>query len=295
MKIYNILFILTAMLFIASCGNEFVVGDYYDLEELPGYVAFDADGNSAFIDPFDAEEGEVLNVIIENPTGTQSDITVDYALSGSAVYGEDYTIDGASASGGSMTISTEGQVFNETFRGNLPITIIDNDDYDEEPRTIIITLTGASNAEGDLAVGRGGTDFLIEATVNLIDNECDSQLDGTYNVATIADSLVIDGMLQEAMVDTFMSTASIVKDGGFFTYSIDDASGGLYASEFFGGSSLPLTFTEDCGAITIDGQTDFTGQNIILVNSSVGDDGTITLVLKGEDRGDQFTSIFTPQ
>ena len=64
-----------------------------------------ADGNDVNVaDREIAEDGGTVSVIVENPTGTESDITVNYTISGDAVWGVDYTIEGADESGGSMTI-----------------------------------------------------------------------------------------------------------------------------------------------------------------------------------------------
>lgn len=295
MKLYKILMLFSAIALISSCGNDFVVEDYYDLEELPPYVAFDADGNSAFIDPFSVgEEDGSIGITVENPTGTESDITVEYSLGGSAVFGEDYTIEGASANGGTVTISAERGSFNETFRNDIDITIIDNDDYDSDPRDIIITLTSASHADGDLVVGRGGRDFLREAIVNINDDECVSEYAGSYAVETTTDSIVIDGVLTDS-TSVFTGSASIVKvDDAYFTYDVDDASGGFYASDFIGGGTLPVTFDEDCGGITATEITNSNGQSVSLLSGSVNGDGVITLVFKEADTGNQFTSVFTP-
>lgn len=169
MKLYNLLIVGLSMLFLGSCGNSFVTEDYYDLEELPGYVAFDADGNNATLAPFEVTEGDgSLNVTVENPTGTVSDITVDYSLGGTAVFGTDYDISGASSSGGSMTIAVDGSAFNETFRGDIVITLLTDEVVDGE-KTIELTLTGASNSEGTVAIGRGGTELLRTATVIISD------------------------------------------------------------------------------------------------------------------------------
>ena len=169
MKLYNLIIAAVFALVIVSCGNEYDTSEYFDLEELPGYVAFDADGNNATLAPYTAtEDGGSVGVTVENPTGTLSDITVNYSLGGSAVYGTDYTIDGASASGGTLVISSNRGSVAETFRADINVTLLTDDAVDGE-KVIEITLTSASNAEGELAVGRGGTDFLKTASVIIAD------------------------------------------------------------------------------------------------------------------------------
>ncbi len=169
MKIYKLFILFAFALTITSCDPDYAVEDYFDLQELPGYVAFDADGNNATMDDVSTtEDGGSVDFVIENPTGTKSDITVNYSLSGSAVYGTDYTIDGASASGGSVTIRPNSGAVNETNRTTLTVTLLTDGVVDGE-KTISILLTDASNAEGNVAVGRGGTDFLKNAHVIIAD------------------------------------------------------------------------------------------------------------------------------
>lgn len=169
MKFYNLIIALVCTLFIVSCGNEYDTTEYFDLEELPGYVAFDTDGNNISLSDFAVtEDGGSVAVTVENPTGTMSDITVNYTLSGSAVYGVDYEISGASASGGSVVISSDRGNFNETYRADINITLLTDDVVDGE-KTITLTLASASNSDGDLAVGRGGTDLLKTANVVIAD------------------------------------------------------------------------------------------------------------------------------
>lgn len=290
MKIYYISIVLFSMLFIMSCGNKYETSDYFDLEELPGYVAFNASGNDAFLAPFDVNEGSAaVDISVENPTGTSSDITVNYTFGGTAEYGVDFTDPNGSAAGGSITIPVEvGADFNVTFQAPIMLEILDDAVFDQE-KTILVTLESASNAEGALAVGRGGLDFLKTAIVNIADDECDSNYGGSFAVATTTDSIMIDGMLTDS-TETFTGSATIAKvDGEFFTYSIDDASGGFYASDFVGEGALPVTIVEDCGAIT-----EVNGSSISLVSGAVGADGVITLTLKDDTTGNQFTSVFTP-
>lgn len=282
------------MLFIVSCGNEYVTDDYFDLEELGGYVAFDASGNDAYLDPYEVtEDGAVVAMDVENPTGTSSDIKVDYSFGGTAEYGIDYEDPNGSASGGSITISSDVGNFNETYQAPITLTLL-NDEIFDGAKTILVTLTGASNADGTILVGRGGKDFLKTAIVNIADDECDSQYAGSYAVATTTDSIFIDGVLTDSIV-MFAGSATLANvDGEFFMYDVDDASGGFYASDFVGGGTLPLTFTEDCGAITASSITDSNGQSVTLLSGSIGDGGVVTLSFKGDSTGNQFTSVFTP-
>lgn len=167
--LYKFIVLLTISTLIASCGNDFNVDDYYDLESLPGYVAFDAPGNTTVLNPVATNENAgTVNVFVECPTGTQSSINVTYSLAGNAVYGTDYTIAGAQASGGSITIVPNVNDNQNPDRAAIPVTLLTDNTVDGEKR-IVITLVEASNASGPLAVGRGGTDLLRQATIVISD------------------------------------------------------------------------------------------------------------------------------
>ncbi len=166
---YKYFALFLCLVLVSSCGNDFVVGDYYDLEELPGYVAFDGAGTSVILDDeMTTEDGGTVSFKIECPTGTLSDITVNYSFGGDAVFGTDFTVAGATASGGSAVI--EHDVNDNLNRDNVDLDIeLLTDGVQDGLKTLTITLTSASNAEGELAVGRGGTDILTTATVIIED------------------------------------------------------------------------------------------------------------------------------
>ncbi len=166
---YRPFLLLFGIALLWSCGNEYVVDDYFDLEELPGYVAFDAPGNSAILDDvMVAEDAGTASLTIECPTGTLSDVAVEYEFGGDAEFGVDYNVAGASASGGSLTILSERGDVTDRFNSDLEIEIL-TDGAQDGAKTLTVTLVSASNAEGALAVGRGGTDFLKTATVVIED------------------------------------------------------------------------------------------------------------------------------
>ena len=156
MKFFNKLLCLGLLVFAVSCGNEYDLDENFDLETLPGYVAFFADGNSVTVAPADVSEGgNSVDIIVHSPVEILSDVTVTYSLGGTAVEGTDYTIDGTS---GTMTISADRGFFAETYRGVITILTTDNAVF-EGSKTIELTLTGASNAEGEIAIGRGGKEL----------------------------------------------------------------------------------------------------------------------------------------
>jgi len=294
MRLYNKLLCLGLLVFAVSCGNEFDVEENFDLESLPGYVAFFADGNSINVAAQDlAEAGGSVDVVVHSPVEILSDATVNYSLGGTAVLGTDYTIEGASGTSGTMTISSDRGNFSETYRGSITIVALDNAVF-EGDKTIELTLTSASNAEGDIAVGRGGTDFQKVAVVNLIDDECESEYAGSYRAVASVDSVVVNGVLEGSMLMGDTTDVTIEKLAGeYFAYNVSDASAGVYAA-VFSGTALSYDVVEDCGAISAEGQVDEFGQTINLVSGGVGADGVITLTLKEALTGLQWTTVFLP-
>lgn len=167
-KINNICFVL-ALAFCWSCGNDYDIDEYFDLEELPGYVAFVADGRDAVLPPFEVDEaGELVEVGVEVPNGSTDPITVNYSLGGDAQFGTDYSIDGATASGGSVVIEPDDSDFGAVNFANIVVQIL-QDSIQDGDKMLTISLLDAQGASGAIAVGRGGKDFLKEATVIIAD------------------------------------------------------------------------------------------------------------------------------
>lgn len=279
---------------VASCSTDYDVNEYYDLEELPGYVAFDADGNDITVGEREITEvGGSTNVVVEHPTEILSDVTVNYTLGGTAVFGVDYTIAGATAAGGSMTISSDRGNVAETYRGNITVTAIDNIIVDAD-KTVILTLASASNAEGDIVVGRGGKEFQKEAVVNIINDECPSEYGGLYTVSTTymqIDTNIVD------TVFTVDGYETMIDKTGDFSYSIEEASGGLYTATGlyginFGTTGMPLDIVEDCGGVSFSGQMDELGQEISMGSSNgVDADGVFTISIETIEATSDTTSI----
>jgi len=235
MKYLNIYtYIVILGLFLASCGNNFdLEEDGLNPDQLPGYVAFNASGNNATIDPADVgEDGGEVTFNVENPTGTLSDITVNYEFQGSAVFGTDFTIEGASASGGSMIIDHDPQDFQFRDNADLVVTLLTDNAIDGD-KTLEIVLVSASNAEGPLAVGRGGTEFLRTAVVNIADVDCAlADLEGSYDYTIAGDIGNVTGVLS-------------LTPGGDGVWVLDDFAGGAF------GEPVPYEiFTAANGEVT---------------------------------------------
>ncbi len=166
--IFNLLFV--AILLIGCEEYDYLEDQGFDLEELPAYVAFNAPGNQVTLPDEEVSEADgSVALSVEVPTGSLSDVTVNYEFSGSAVFGTDFTVDGASAAGGTMTIELDPTNFNDFQNSDLEITLL-TDDVEDGDKTLTVTLVSAQNVEGNTyAVGRGGTEFLRTANVIIAD------------------------------------------------------------------------------------------------------------------------------
>lgn len=169
----KIVYIASALaLILTGCSEEYDLNDRgLSVEELPAYVAFDSPGTNVNPGPVDVTEDEgTLELNVEVPTGTLSTVTVNYSFSGTAVFGVDFIVDGATSAGGSLDIALPSSpaVDGRPINDDIIVELLPDDVADGD-KTLIVTLESASNAEGALAVGRGGTDFLKSTTVNIID------------------------------------------------------------------------------------------------------------------------------
>ncbi|GGZ79218.1 hypothetical protein [Algibacter mikhailovii] len=164
--VYIILVALVAGFY--SCETDYDAEDQgITLTDLPKYVAFYVAGAGSTIADVDVDAGSDTDdaVNVQIPGGTLSDVTVNYTFSGTAVYGTDYTVDGASSTGGSVTIEygTTPNVDGLPFNADIVVEALPG----ASDSTLTITLSSASNAEGEIAVGRGGTDLLKTVNVNI--------------------------------------------------------------------------------------------------------------------------------
>ncbi|MDW3195406.1 MAG: hypothetical protein R8G66_23720 [Cytophagales bacterium] len=175
----NLVYILFVGIILSSCdGFDLSDNGLDNLQDLPEYVAFNAPGLNATLPPFDETEGSSVDLIVEAPAGTLEDIVVSYSFGGDAVFGVDFNVAGASAAGGTVTVehninqagteTTGGVAF--TDRGNIAVELLSDAVVDGD-KVLTVTLTSAARGSETIAVGRGGTDFLRVATVNIADED----------------------------------------------------------------------------------------------------------------------------
>lgn len=126
-KLWSLLLALLGTLFIYSCDD--------DDEITPVEVTFSSVAANSV-----AEDGDKADVIIRLSQAAPADATFDIALSGTAVYGTDYTTDPA-ASSNSLTISVTAGETSKT----ISIIPIDNEEV-EGDKTITLALSTESTA-----------------------------------------------------------------------------------------------------------------------------------------------------
>ncbi|MBT8387566.1 MAG: hypothetical protein KJO12_09170 [Ignavibacteria bacterium] len=170
-KIAYILF--TAVILLTACTEDYVLEDReLSVDELPAYVAFSAPGANISVDPIETnEDGGTVALNVEVPGGTVSDVTVNFTFGGTAVYGVDFEVPNGSSAGGSIVIphvQTTDPADLVFDNANIEVTLL-KDNVVDGTKTLEVILSSASNANGELAVGRGGTDLLKTQTITILD------------------------------------------------------------------------------------------------------------------------------
>ena len=173
-KLTYILF--ASVIILTGCSEDLELNDNeqeLNVQFLPGkYVAFNAPGVTTTVDPEEADEAdESVDLNVQIPTGTTTAVTVNYALSGTAVFGVDYTIDGATSAGGSVVIEHDPDAPDQAdLIDNADITVeLLKDGVGDGEKTVVVTLTSASSSEAEILIGRAGTDLLRSHSVIISD------------------------------------------------------------------------------------------------------------------------------
>ena len=183
----KILLIVLASGFIFSCTDSKLEDVGFTIKNIPAYVAYGNPGGTVtekVLNPSEGSTSTALTVLrIESPGVTTSDINVTFTFGGTAVFGTDYTVSGtqpttntpfaitSTSAGGSITITKtlkKSQVNDFEFV-NLKLAY-PKDNVKDGNKTLTITLTSAVGTDAKTyAVGRGGTDVLKIATINIKD------------------------------------------------------------------------------------------------------------------------------
>jgi hypothetical protein len=162
-----------SVILLTACTEDDTLSDQgIKLEELPAYVAFSVNGVGKNLATITLNEGVTTasRINVEIPTGSVSNVTVNYTFSGTAVYGVDFIVAGATSQGGSVIIvkPTTPNVNALPDNADIVVTLL-TDGVVDGNKTLAITLDSAFNADGPIAVGRGGTDLLKTANVVITD------------------------------------------------------------------------------------------------------------------------------
>ena len=173
MKRFNLFTLLVCAVLVVSC-------DYDSYEDEKALTELDfgnrfvrlVTGGAAGTTEFVVSEGTpgLIPVLIENLFSTGEDVTVEYGLGGTAVFGEDYTIEGASASGGTVTVLDDNDDPENTSPATGLIAIeLFVDTLESGPKTIIVELLSADSPDGEVyELGQG--DLRQSTTINLVND-----------------------------------------------------------------------------------------------------------------------------
>ena len=173
MKRFNLFTLLVCTLLLVGCDYD-AYEDEKALTELENGNRFvrlltgGATGTSEFV-VSETTPGSIP-VVVENLFSSGEDLTVEYGLGGTAVFGEDYTIEGATASGGTVTVFDDNGDPEDTSPAAGVISIeLFIDTLIDGPKTIIVELLSATSPNGDVYdVGQG--DLRQSTTIDLIND-----------------------------------------------------------------------------------------------------------------------------
>jgi hypothetical protein len=161
------LFVLGAML--ASC-------EYDPFEEEDSIAAIQDSSEAAFV-RFDnslsggiaaTEADSLVTIRIDFPFPAATDIDISFEFSGSATFGTDFSVDGATDAGGSVRLVHDPDVVAQSSV-DLEVFVLKDDVVDGE-KEVTITLTSASATNGDtIDAGQGSLHKAVTITIADID------------------------------------------------------------------------------------------------------------------------------
>jgi len=246
MKYFNkeTFFILSLSVMMFSCFDE--LGTIF---EGPFHAKFTTSSGSA------GENATTPSEISVHFVGPQqsSDITVNYSLSGTAIEGTDYTVNGTS---GVVVIPA-----NQSF-GTISLSMIDNLVQDGN-KIVEFEITGVS---GGFAAGHGKVGLAFELTIN--DDDCSPNLEGTWTVTSEVCAGDGGGNCGSGTLNYTQDVTITRLSAGVYTFS--DITGGLYL-QGYNSSDQPATVNDACGILSLTAQPDtvfggdeFNGSGVII-------------------------------
>ena len=256
-------------LIVLSCTEATLNDVGFTVKNLPAYIAYGNGGGTVtekVLSPSEGstagETGALTRLRIEAPGVVTSDVTVQFTFGGNAVFGTDFTVSGltqstldpfavtATAAGGSIKI----------VKSNKTLTVIDfehvnlelgypQDGVKDGLKTLIVTITSATGADGKVyAVGRGGTNLLTVATINIKDSNVifaatingASEVPANASAATGTATLNFNTFTKIFVIDVTHSLAAAATAGHIHKAAVG-ASGGVIFG--FGTITSPFTYT----------------------------------------------------
>ena len=153
------------MTLLVSCG-EYEISDDLAFDTVSGpYIQIRNFANLTVSENTTTTASRTITV--EAPLGIYDDVVFTYEFDGTAEYGVDFTVAGATADGGAETI-----VYDEELYGidalALTITYL-TDGVDDGNKTLIIRLTSATVNGETINVGRNGVGASKTITIQDID------------------------------------------------------------------------------------------------------------------------------
>jgi|AntRauTorckE5430_2_1112549.scaffolds.fasta_scaffold00374_7 hypothetical protein len=154
----------TKILIVALLSASFVACDYESFEEESAlgnlqfgntFVRLLTGGIDGTTDVEVSETNTSATVGVESRDESGSEVSVEYSLGGTAAYGTIYTIDGATQSGGTLTIPFQESADNTgPAQADIDITFL-VDTLTTAPLTIELGLVSASANGAAVDVGQG--------------------------------------------------------------------------------------------------------------------------------------------
>ena len=211
------------------------------------------------------EDAGVFNIPVENIFPVETNVTVTYALGGTAIFGEDYTIAGATASGGEITIEFDKSSVGVSV-ANIGIEIINDCDI-EGSETVTIQLTDTKAEDGTpFNTGQGDLHTFVEVTIA----DVESVVGFGAMSSAYTDTLAIDTVAVEFGISDFNAACppsyEVLVDGSTTSTTFDL----LTTALSFDGSSANLAVE-----VEISSDADTSDDTIVLKVAETTDTGIV--------------------
>jgi hypothetical protein len=168
MKLIQLIALFTAFSLVFACDYDSYEDEIalQELEYTNPFVRLESADVGGVRTVTVSDSGQTFTVEIVNPSNAASDLTVEYSLGGTADYGEVYTTDVGSDTGGTISLpfddgsNTDAVVFETITFTTLVDTLVNG------PQTIEVELVDVTSTGGvDYQVGQGPLYRTLEITL----------------------------------------------------------------------------------------------------------------------------------